>query len=313
MEIRLECPCCGSVECRSFWALVAPFLRRYALGPGAPYTAQLRECRRCGHRFFRERFTGEEMGRLYGGYRDGEYLRIRQRVEPWYTSVHNEAGLDPKVIEGRQQQLRHLLRQAGWADGERRVVVDVGGDAGQFIPLELASEAYVVEASARPPVAGVQRVATLNEVPHPVGLLLCLHVLEHLPDPGAFLRALLASGRLADGCLVLLEVPLERPWLGPLLGTRIYRGSLELVGRCKALAIGLDFLATAARLILGIVAPPFFLKLHEHVQFYTERSLKCLLVESGLEIVWGLTIRQSSLGTHQGVIRLAARACGSLP
>lgn len=308
MEIRLECPCCGSVECRSFWALVAPFLRRYALGPGAPYTAQLRECRRCGHRFFRERFTGEEMGRLYGGYRDGEYLRIRQRWEPWYSAQLNGAGLDRQVIAGRQRQLQKLLQQAGWLEGERRVVVDVGGDAGQFIPLEFACGAYVLEASGRKPVGGVKRVAALTDLPEPIGLLLCMHVLEHLPDPSGFLLGLVASGQLAPDCLVVLEVPLERPWLGPWLDCSLYRRWLELVGRWRWLAVGADFVATGIRGMLGMVLPPLFLKQHEHVQFFTEQTLARIGENAGLDIVMSEVVRGSSLMTHQGVIRVVARS-----
>ncbi len=307
MELSRECPCCGSVKARSRWALVAPFVRHYALGPDAPFTAQLRECQTCGHRYFRERYTNEELARLYGGYREEAYLKARQRWEPWYSARLNSTGLDPQVIAGRQNQLRELLRQMGWREGERRVVVDVGGDAGQFIPLDLAREAYVVEASGRAPVIGVQRVAGLADVPEPIGLLLCQHVLEHLPDPAGFLKELVASGSLAPGCLVVLEVPLERPWLGPLLGSRLYRGWLELVGRWRWLAIGVDFVATALRGFLGVVVVPYFLKLHEHVQFFTAATLRLLALEAGLENVREETVHGSSLRTHQGVLRLVAR------
>jgi hypothetical protein len=48
VERRIECRCFGA--CR-FWAMLAPFLHCYALGFGAPFTAQLQECKGCCHRF----------------------------------------------------------------------------------------------------------------------------------------------------------------------------------------------------------------------------------------------------------------------
>lgn len=168
-------------------------------------------------------------------------------------------------------------------------------------------EAYVVEASGRAPVAGVRRVAGLADVPEPVGLLLCLHVLEHLPDPAAFLKELVASGRLAPGCLVVLEVPLERPSLGQLLDNRIYRRWLELLGRCNWLVVGVDFLATTVRVILGVVQSPLFLKLHEHVQLYTEISLRWVAIEAGLNVVAMERVEDSNLLRHRGAITVTCR------
>lgn len=114
---------------------------RVSLRPGARCTSHgpIEGVPSCGHRFFRERYSNKELTQLYGGYREDAYLKARQRWEPWYSARLNGAGLDPQVIAGRQNQLRELLRQVGWRQGERRVVVDVGGDAGQFIPLDLAS------------------------------------------------------------------------------------------------------------------------------------------------------------------------------
>lgn len=285
MEQHLECPICGACEARCAWALVAPFLRTYVLNSDAPRTAQLRECRSCGHRFFRERMRHEELNRLYRDYRGKRYLRVRQRWEPWYTRAVNEATLQAGVSGARQEALRHLLRQTGWQPGERRLIVDIGGDRGQCIPLDCSDGAYVLEASALEPAPGVQRISSLDELPRPAGLVLCLHVLEHLPDPVGFLKHIVQSGQLAPGCLVVLEVPLERPWLGPGLGSRVYRSWLEAVSRWDWLMIGLDFFATAARLKLGVVMPPLFAKWHEHVQFFTQESLRNLAQNARIRVI----------------------------
>lgn len=307
MHQKFDCPVCGGTEARTSWALVAPFLRSYALNADAPRTAQLRECRSCGHRFFRERMDSEELTRLYSDYRGERYLRLRQRWEPWYTRAMNEATLRAGVAKARQEALRSLLRQAGWAPGERRLIVDIGGDRGQCIPLDCSDGAYVLEASEVAPVPGVGRVGSLAELPRPAGLVLCLHVLEHLPDPVGFMKGIAESGQLTPDCLVVLEVPLERPWLGPGLGNRLYRGWLELLGRYPSWAIALDFPATVARLLLGVVMPPLFLKLHEHVGFFTEASLTRAAELAVLHIE---TAHNSSPLSHQGVIRVVATVGG---
>lgn len=307
----LDCPICGGREARISWALVAPFLRAYALAADAPRTAQLRECRSCGHRFFRERMDREELNRLYSDYRSSSYLRVRQRWEPWYTRALNEATLQAGVAEARQEALRSLLREAGWALGERHPIVDIGGDRGQCIPLDCSDGAYVLEASGVQPVEGVQRISSLAELPRPAGLVLCLHVLEHLPDPVGFMREIAESDQLAPGCLVVLEVPLERARLGPLLHTRLYRGWLEWLSRRRHLLVALDFLATAARLKLGEVLPPLFMKLHEHVNFFSDGSLTRIASEAGLEVTVVPSCRESRLGKHRGVIRVLAHARGS--
>jgi hypothetical protein len=306
MKQQVDCPICGGMEARISWALVAPFLKRYALDADAQRTAQLRECKTCGHRFFRERMSVHELNRLYRDYRGERYLQVRQRWEPWYTQAVNATTLQADVAEARREALRNLLRQAGWAQGERRLIVDIGGDRGQCIPQDFSNGAYVLETSAVPCLPWVQRISSLAELPRPAGLVLCLHVLEHLPDPASFLKEIVQSGQLERGCLVVLEVPLERPWLGPALASTTYRGWLDLLGRWPWLALGLDLPATVARLMLGVVMPPLFLKLHEHVGFFTEDSLVRIAHSAGLEVLLAATFRERRWRQHHGLLRVVA-------
>jgi len=66
-----------------------------------------------------------------------------------------------------------------------------------------------------------------------------------------------------------------------------WSGSTALLGAGRTIrwrwpVVGLDFLATPARVKLGLVAVPLFAKLHEHGQFFTERSLTQLAQHAGL-------------------------------
>lgn len=301
-----ECPCCQSSRSDGYWALIAPFIVDY-VRPAHSAVVQLLECRKCGHRYFSYRFTEPELERLYGSYRQHDYFTARNRVEPWYRHGANTANLEPGLIQARKEALHAFLRPHLPADGHRLVVADVGGDAGQFIPLDIASAAYLIEASDQKPVPGVERLPSLDAAPEDIQLLICAHVLEHLPYPTRFLGDLLSSPRLRPGSLIYLEVPLERYSISRLLGSRLNLFYLRSLLRVRPLLILVDFCSVLARSYLGFVFPPLILKMHEHINFFTARSLQECLAPFDLEIISVAQECGSSLSTLQGVIRLLAR------
>lgn len=247
------------------------------------------------------------MDSLYGRYRDEAYYQARHRVEPWYGQAANSSNLDPVIIDKRVAGIRSFILPFLGAGDRDLVVADLGGDAGQFIPLDLAQEAYVVEASRRQPVSGVTRVRDLSELPNDVGLLICSHVLEHMPDPRSFLDLQLSSPRIRPGCLVYLEVPMERYTLSPVLGSEIYALYLQCILRMPWLLICVDFLSVVARSFWGVIFPPLILKMHEHVNFFCLQSLRCMSEYLNLELLDIRVDSASNLATHQGVIRALAR------
>jgi hypothetical protein len=78
---------------------------------------------------------------------------------------------------------------------------------------------------------------------------------------------------------------------------------------CQVMALwpfflALDFASLAVRGLLGWIGPPFFLKLHEHINFFDRLSLEALAERSGISVQSVQIDRTSSLLTQQGVIRL---------
>ena len=303
---RLACPCCSSVKLVGYWAVIAPFIRALVQPAHAPLVTML-ECNTCGHRFFGYRYTSEEMNRLYGGYRGEHYLRTRHRLEPWYGRKMNDANLDPCLIRARQESLRVFLAPFLSSDQALLDIADLGGDAGQFIPLQLARSAYLIEASEQAPVPGVVRVRDLADLPHDLDLLICAHVLEHVPSPIAFIGAQIESPRIRSGCLIYLEVPLERYGISDQLKSKFYARYLRALNRIQSALVVIDFLSLLARAYLGRIFPPLIVKMHEHVNFFTMESLQACVESLGLELVAIKQESGSSLSTHQGVIRVLAR------
>jgi hypothetical protein len=308
MEKTHCCPGCGSAHFREYAAVLSPFIAKWARIQPLPKVCDVARCEKCDLIYFRQRYSGDEMNRLYSSYRSPAYLSIRRKYEPWYTQKMNDANLQPSVITDRRNGLMDYLRPFLSLMPGDCAVVDVGGDAGQFIPQELGVANYVIEVSDRQAVACVTRLGSPDQLPrHERLLVIVSHVLEHLPDPAGFLREnldILAS-RCRE-CYVYLEVPFERFNISPMAATSWYRRYLIF---CKEIALwplflALDFVSLAVRGSLGWIGPPFFLKLHEHINFFDRPSLKALAERSGIAVQSVQIDRISSLPTQQGVIRL---------
>ena len=287
--------------------MVAPFISAYIKIAEDKGVTRLFECRTCGHRWFEDRYNHEEMKRLYSRYRGKDYLSIRMKHEPWYSAKTNSSNLDALIIMKRKEGLIRFLSTVMISDVHQVTIADVGGDAGQFIPLELARHSFVVEASEQIPVAGVTRVHAIGDIPHLINLVICAHVLEHIPSPVQFIADIANSSNLSSDCFFYIEVPLERFRISSLLQQPIYRKYIDSVLAIGWMAIGLDFLSVLARSYLGIIFPPLLIRLHEHINFYTVQSLRSLAEASGLEVVRAIEEKDSHMSTHQGVIRMLTR------
>ena len=243
---------------------------------------------------------------MYGGYRSFDYFQCRNRVEPWYTKKVNRSNLNVGLISERSNSLIEFLEYNLASQNNDMIIADIGGDAGQFIPMKFASEAYVVEASSQPPVNGVTRVASLDSIEKDVDFVMVSHVLEHLPDPTKFLQGLLASPRVRRGCLVYLEVPLERLRISEMMRSIYYYEYLRRLVNLRFAVIVIDFCSILARSYLSFLMPPLIMKMHEHVNYFSMDSLRACATSAGLDVITVMDSTEASIATHQGVIRLLA-------
>ncbi len=278
------CPCCNSTRLDAYPALVSRFLASYVF-EGTPGPTRLLQCERCGFRFFEDRLTDGEADRLYSGYRGDRYFRERNRCEPWYTRKVNEAlGGSEDVTRARRDLVDGFLRR-NVDVAKLDDVLDFGGDKGQMIPDGIGKHRFVYEISGTHPVHGVTRIGRTDELAEKrFDLVLLCHVLEHCSEPKAVLDQVRPLLRSKDS-LVYVELPFEYVdlrWLGKSRAYGVYLGALR---RLPPLLTAVDLYSTLVRTRLETMPPLGFVKMHEHINFFAEDSLRHLLARTGLDLV----------------------------
>jgi SAM-dependent methyltransferase len=307
MQSLNHCPCCQGVRLTSITGIVAPFIASYVLGE-PPRVTDLLECEDCSFRFFRERFTAWQIEKLYGGYRGDRYLRERNRYEFWYTrTVNDSIGQSKKEIDTRKERLESFI--GSYVPIPVESVLDYGGDSGQFIPDRVGRNKFVFEISGVKVVDGVQLIPSQEELAGKTfDLILLCHVLEHYSDPADGLRSVSAYLKPGQSKL-LIELPYERYILNCLpkrgLLTSMYRCYLQWAVRSPFVLKGLDFISSALRVKFNIVFPFGFVKLHEHINFFNEKSIRTLLERSGYDLLACQTVKNESGGFRKVILCLA--------
>ena len=152
-------------------------------------------------------------------------------------------------------------------------VLDWGGASGDNSPFRATAAALdVFDISEQPVIAGARRVGLADLEDAHYDLVVLSHVLEHVPDPGETVRA--AARAMDEGAILYVEVPYE--------------------GLIAADPASHD-LAALKRYW------------HEHINFFTEASMRALLARCGLEVVALHTRPMASLANINQVLAVACR------
>jgi Methyltransferase domain len=277
----LDCIICDHEVSLSSYGVVAPFIAELTQSPAmSPVTLQ--HCEACQFSFFSHRYSDTELAAIYGGYRGSDYLRVRKRWEPWYGSAVNGAyQVGSEEVRSRTAFMDELIAKA--TDGKFNVAVDFGGDEGQFFPDSAVGRKIVIDVSGKPMLAGVELYEDLKSLGTSPDLVMICHVLEHLNDPVALLREVC---KVIDAQGVLyVEVPMDMPRLHGWHARAAYQKYLVGVGRTRWPLVASDFLSGVSRQVgfriprLGVV------KQSEHINYFTDRSLKALLSKAGFNVI----------------------------
>jgi hypothetical protein len=192
---------------------------------------------------------------------------MRHSFEPWYTEKFNTDLASPASYERRRSKLAPILRTH---IGNRKInrILDHGGDRGDLV-LGLFNGAipYVYDISGVKSAPGV--ISTNDPAACNADLIMNSNVLEHVGFPAQIVSGILkASPR---GGLVFLEVPCEIPFGFSRIARRIAQLGIMTITR--------PFFAR------HVLRPASLYMMHEHINYYTEKTLIALTRSCGGSVV----------------------------
>lgn len=243
-------------------ALVAPFLAKRIWGR-KPFCVDLVFCGACGFTFYNPRLEAEEEMRLYAGYHSQEYQKERQASEPWYTPKFNADFALESAYDRRRRSLASVLRKYT-EDRKIERVLDYGGERGQVVcGLIEGADAFVYDVCGIPPVPGVTSIREPRKCN--ADLIINTNVLEHVGFPRSMVKQVFDSA--PSRSLVFLEVPSESP-----------NKPGRILRRFAQVGVMSVFHPSLAA---SVIRPAALYMMHEHINYFTERSLLTLMRACG--------------------------------
>lgn len=136
------------------------------------------------------------------------YQKQRQSFEPEYTPEIN-AALGGKESERLRKDGIFSIVNKYVSPESLTYILDYGGDHGQFFPEQYEhARRYVYDISNVDLINGVKSLTSFSEIKnYPWNLILCCHVIEHMPYPREELKKIFDI--MPVGCLLYVEVPYE--------------------------------------------------------------------------------------------------------
>ena len=275
MKHTFSCIICNSKEMDSLSAVVHPFIAE-RIWKRAPFGIEFDHCKSCGITFFNPRPSDDELNALYTGYRGAKYQQARQKHEKEYTVEFNRMLGDCGWNLHRKAVLSKIIKTN--VDSHRiKSVLDYGGDRGQFIPPDFSNaEKYVYEISGLKPIAGVKTIKKLSEsTDRKFDFIMCCHLLEHVPYPSEIINNIKLFAR--KNTVFYFEVPYELPFA---------MHDAVRTGRPKQVVF--SFLRQMPFLYNYVAAmrPSIRVKMNEHINFFSEKSLAMLLTLNGIDVTY---------------------------
>jgi SAM-dependent methyltransferase len=218
----------------------------------------------------------QSLSGLYRDYRSDTYNSDRELYEPGYSKTIGKliGGTEEAVERNRalSKYLKDLEIKTEFKEKKIKKALDWGGADGRFLPnFDLSCERYIFEISNISSVEGVTQIAKLSDEMR-FDYIQLAHVLEHMSNPLRFINEVV--NYLNPRGYLYLEVPLE---------------------------------VNPHTFVEEIKSEKMLLEVHEHINKYTENSLKNLVRSAKLEVIDVSTNLVDMPWTKANVIRLLAK------
>ncbi len=272
MRIATACVCCGNENLKKSPAILMPFIAHRVfdwrpfevddsqglktIKDGTAYSiCNSVLCSDCFHLFLDIRFNADEMGRLYEGYRASSYVSLREKYEPGYAKRNKQLGNGYNYTSDVENFIKPFL-----GDSLNSLkILDWGGDTGKNTPFRDNCDLVHIYDVSEVPISGKAERVSKNEIcRNSYSLIICSHVLEHIPYPQTILHDIRLV--MNESSLLYLEVPFE-----------------NLVRKTKNKATVHEMKK----------------HWHEHINFFNHKALEALLFKSNLRILKLGTLRIS--------------------
>ena len=202
-------------------------------------------CVDCGFLFLDMRFSDTELGALYSGYRGQQYTELREHYEPGYKSRNDNLVGGIGYITDIEAFLTPHITLP-------LRMLDWGGDTGENTPFKTDNTVFhIYDISNKPVVAGAEPVDKTVAFGTTYDLVICSNVLEHVPYPSDLIEDM--KHTMTKDTVLYIEVPHEE----------VMRMSVSG----------------------GQQLPPVKKHWHEHINFFSEKSLRRLVDGCGLEVI----------------------------
>jgi hypothetical protein len=271
MKIAKYCICCNSQKLVSNPAVLMPFIsdRIYNWKPtlitkqwklntiksGMAYSlCNSLLCLNCHLLFLDMRFDDDELGRLYYNYRDKYYSNLRNKYEPGYISINRIQNLSINFIEKIETFLNPFFKTP-------IKILDYGGDNGKNTPFKKDSNIiHIYDINKKVPIKGLKKVNKKNMFKK-YDLIILSHVIEHVSYPKVIIKEI--KKLMNQDSILYIELPLEK----------ILKTTWKKKGGARA----------SKKEILKCFNNKKHW--HEHINFYSRKSLVKLINNCSLKIV----------------------------
>jgi hypothetical protein len=270
MKIASVCICCNSTRLFNSPAILMPFishrifnwrpisiLKKWKLNTikyGKAYSVcNSLLCMDCNLLFLDMRFDDQELDRLYYNYRDENYANLRNKYEPGYKRIN-------KVINSPYNYIKKVENFLSTFFTSSINILDFGGDDGKNTPFkDTKNIIHIYDISKKPTVKNLKKVNKSNMLKK-YDLVILSNVIEHVSYPQLIINEI--KKLLNKSSIFYIELPLEK----------IMKKNWEFEGgRLKK-----------NKLLICLKNKKHW---HEHINFYSKKSLVKLLNFCGLKII----------------------------